>query len=525
MNRFSICATSLVLAVGSPLAAQPIPVQTGFPQTFPNGGGRVVFSSVVLADLTGDGLPEVIVGGVDGRVQAFRSTGAHLWTFATGSMAVASKPSVADIDGDGFPEVIVTTADATTQSLFDGGVWVLNHLGQQQCRYHTGDFNNDGREDGVYSTVALADLDRNDGGRLELVFNGWDGTLTALNDDCSVYWSLDLRETTWSSVAVGDVDLDGFPEVVAAVGTHFDGPPYNTENGGMLHVFRHDGSSELSGFPIQLDEVLHDPVLADLDGDHYLDIVVGIGRCWDVAACAPGGQVHPVTEVIYGFDRHGNPLPGWPVPITGQYTGYSPAVADLDGDQELEIVFNTIEKVGSADGDGWVYVVNGDGSAVPGWPTQALVPIDLNAASSPATLASAILADLTSDGEPEIIIPLNWEIVVFAADATQLTQTDCCPVPDGWQMISQYTLSSTPAVADLDGDGDIEIVAGGTTADGLFGRIHAWDMPGSYDPATCPWPQLRRAATSDGTVPTDLLFYSGFENGSTSEWDATVPAP
>jgi len=502
--------------------AQTVPNQTGFPVTFVDGGERVIFSSVAVADINGDGLKDVVVGGQDGKVHAYLHSGEHYWTFDTQSMAVSSTPAVADIDHDGYVEIVITTADPNTRDIYDGGLWVLDDLGNQKCRYHTGDFDRNGREDGIFSSVALADLDGHDNGKLEMVFNGWDGTLTALNDDCSVYWSLFLREATWSSVAIGDVDMDGSPEVVAGVGTHFDGPPINTENGGMIHVFRSDGQSELPGFPIQVDEVLQSPVVGDIDGDGFPDIIAGIGRCWDLEKCAPGGNTHAVTEVVYAWDRFGESLTGWPVSIPGQFASISPALADLDGDDLPEVVLNTIEKDGSDSGEGWVHVLNGDGSAAPGWPIQAMVPADPVTAVSPSTTASLVVADITGDGHLEVLIGLNFEIVIWDYLATQLTHTDCCPVPDGWQVKTEYIVGSTPAVADLDDDGDLEVVVGGSSAGGVIGMLYAWDFGDQKSSSGLIWPQFRRDHVSRGAL-LDVVFLSGFESGAFAYWAHVVP--
>src|SRR5437870_2248125 len=147
--------------------------------------------------------------------------------------------------------------------------------------------------------------------------------------------------TTTARPALGDLDHDGYPEIVYA----------NIE--GDVYVFRHDGTLA-PGFPVRIDPafsavplrtktnhlktgILGSPVLADLDGDGFLDIVVAA-----------------MDQHVYAWDRHGNLLPGWPVKIQDPAPGpgqtpvgaesiNTPVVADLAGDGHLEVVIETNE--------------------------------------------------------------------------------------------------------------------------------------------------------------------------------------
>src|SRR5438034_972902 len=144
--------------------------------------------------------------------------------------------------------------------------------------------------------------------------------------------------TTTSRPAIGDLDRDGYPEIVYA----------NIE--GDVYVFRHDGTLA-PGFPVRIDPafsavalrtktnhlktgILGSPVLADLDGDGFLDIVVAA-----------------MDQHVYAWDRHGNLLPGgpfvggWPVKLDGLAIdilpligpGHNVAVGDMDPSPGLEI--------------------------------------------------------------------------------------------------------------------------------------------------------------------------------------------
>ncbi len=74
-----------------------------------NAEGRTP-SPPALADLTGDGIPEIIVGDYDGKMHAIRANGTALWTsrvqFSNSDARFFAAPVVLDIDGDNDLDVV-----------------------------------------------------------------------------------------------------------------------------------------------------------------------------------------------------------------------------------------------------------------------------------------------------------------------------------------------------------------------------------------------------------------------------------
>ena len=126
--------------------------------------------------------------------------------------------------------------------------------------------------------------------------------------------------------AVGDVNGDGLPEVVAR------------NNAGAIFVWRGDGTL-LPGWPQYTTRALGRVTLADVTGDGIAEII----------AC---------DYMIHVFDGSGATLPGWP---DGLGPGHI-AVGDVDGDGANEIVF------ASEQGPGDLWVFRGDGRTGPPWP-------------------------------------------------------------------------------------------------------------------------------------------------------------
>jgi outer membrane protein assembly factor BamB len=515
IRLFTLLAAGLCGSVLEPSNAWAVfpNVTPGFPVVV--GSGANYLGPPVFADLNGDGENEIIFGANDGKVYAYQGNGLQLWQFDTGDTGIGGKPSVADIDGDGLLEVVVG-AGSTLQVGTTPGVTVVSNTGAFQCKFTTGS--------GVFSSPALAELDFDDVGQKEIVFGSWDFKVRVLNHDCSLKYQVTLLDTPWSSPAIGDLDRDGIPEIVIGAP---DNPnlPGSTGDGGLIHVFRNNLASEIPGFPYFIDETVDSsPALGDIDGDGWLDIVVGAGWCWDRPICAPLGVTHPVTEAVYALNRLGQLLPGWPVLLpSDRYVFGSPALADLDDNGDLEVVFNTLQKVEPpAVPDGWVYAVDGNGTTLAGWPTQPKTPATCDTSSFFGTSASPVIADLDGTAGLEIALPSVWEVVVWSPAGVQLSRQDSCPDPPAeWAMVTGGPVASI-GIGDVDGDGAAELVATGIDASPLTGLLSAWSFGNAAIGASQPWPQFRRSADNHALFRFEI-FLDGFESASFSEWSATFP--
>lgn len=523
----SMILLSMNLASGVAVALPPSnpEYQPGFPVTL--SGDFVRSASPALGDVNGDGIADVVVGGSDGMLYAYTGLGVLLWEVDTGNASIEGKAAIGDIDLDGRAEIIVGVGSTFTPNA-RGRLFIFDHNGVEQCHFDPFDVIPGGGPDGIYSSPALADLDGNDGGALEIVFGAWDERIRALHHDCTLLWERRVYDSIWSSPAIADLNLDGQLDVVIGADSHSAPPPVDTTDGGRLFAVNGATGIDLPGFPIQIDEVIvSSPAVGDIDGDGWPDIVVGTGNCWG-AGNGCGVPTHPgVGEYLNGWDRFGEPLAGWPRAIPGQTTDASPTLVDLDRDGRLEVVINTLDRE-SGTAQGFIYVLLGDGRNYPGWPVQPSTPGGCDGETVHfGTHASPIAVDLVGDKDLEIALPSNGDIVIWDRNANQLSRDmlvapGCAPPnPDALILNASGTVNGSAAVGDIDGNGDLEVVAAGYAQFGeQQGAIWAWDFS-SPSSAGAPWPTFRQGPESRADAFS--VFREGFENGTLSRWTSASP--
>jgi len=362
--------------------------QKGFPID-----GMVIKSSPVIADLYGNGTKSIIFGSDNNNVYGYMVDGLEMFGFpyATGD-DVRSSPAVADLDKNNSLELIIGS--------HDGSLHILSGFGQQLATHQI--------NGSINGSPAAVDLDQD--GDLEVVFtsyNGGTGDVHAIHHDGSTFYGFPvvLNEKMVGGAAAGDLDGDGFPEVVVCT---------DDDN---VYAIKKDGSI-MTGFPFtSTDRFYNAPTLVDLDGDSDLEIVVG-NRAGILQVLHHDGTEMASYEA--GDDIRGGI-----------------AVADLNDDGSYELLFTSY--------DDMIHVWNPiDGVELEGWP----VDMGSNALAEPVT------ADLDNDGDLEVVTTTrSGNAYVFHHDATPYNNF---PASLGGNV------ESSPAIGDIDGDGDFELVFGTT---------------------------------------------------------------
>ncbi|MFO7524967.1 MAG: FG-GAP-like repeat-containing protein [Ignavibacteriaceae bacterium] len=274
---------------------------------------------------------------------------------------------------------------------------------------------------------------------MEIIFGAGE-TLYAVNLDGTAVtgWPKTFTqyyEAVWA-VSFGDIDGDGEGEIVAGIG----GPL-----GGHIQAFKKDGSV-VTGFPVNVGRYPMTPILADLDGNGSMEIILGTR-----------------TGEAYVYKGDGTVYPGWPI-LMDRYVASSAAAGDVNNDGVMDIVMESRNRL---------YVWNKDGQSLPGFPYAVMDSlIGSNSYSAP------VLADLTNDGKLEIVFcshsdSTNAGGIIYAVkyDGTNLP---------GWPNTVPNWIYGAPIVADIDGDTELEIIIGeyGASPTPYF-NVFAYNVDGS----------------------------------------------
>jgi hypothetical protein len=140
-------------------------------------------------------------------------------------------------------------------------------------------------------------------------------------------------------------------------------------------------------------------------------------------------------DSVYVLNDNGSSMPGWPKKFNSDIAG-SIAVGDVDNNGDLEMVV--------CEFGGNVYVLNHDGSTM--W--VRFFQNQLSFAPSPA------LGDLNGDGKLEVVLPSkNRNLYAVQWNGTDLP---------GWPVVyaSQLYTESSPVLADIDADGVVDALLG-----------------------------------------------------------------
>jgi len=453
--------------------------------------------SAAVADLDGDGKPEIIVPR-GGLVVVWRADGTVLWRYATGQGRIWSSPVVGDFVGDSKLEVAVAARDR---------VFLLNAAGQVLPGFPViwqdelrslagGDVDGDGKLDLIASLARSGPTDvvnafRGDGTQVMGFPPNQTGT-----SGCAVDKLCYLAGCYDQNLAVGDLDGDSKLDLVAphdnayasfhkGSGVAFDASqlfkPKKTP--GVRYLFdlaeARQGYASSESTALQAHFTNTAPAIADLDLDGKYDVVM-LGSVQNAAQ-----SNRELGVGLWAMHNDASRLTAWETPF--HVPQYLSGLWDL-GNTNIVAATNqvSIADIDSAD-PGPELVFAGFDGVIHAVSAQRKELWSFRYTSDPKVLTGGVaIGDLSGDGIPE---------VVFTSYSTDADKSALYILDAGGNLQQQTALPRrgampVPTLADVNGDGSVEIVVSLKDAVDKVESVRVYTVSGSA--TNClPWPTGR----------------------------------
>jgi hypothetical protein len=231
--------------------------------------GRNRTHDVEAADLDRDGRLDVVVRGQTGfghkeghRILLFRQAGPDRWASRELRCPEGEGLKLADLDGDGDPDVVIAGRWYENAGDVLNGPWaehvITDRWAHGDAKVEVADFNRDGRPDVLLSPAEYK------GGTYRVAW------YEAPRDPRDGRWAEHVIvpevETVVHALGAADLDGDGAADVVIAR-MHQGAAPHE------VSVYRNDGTGRRWAQRVVSTRGSHNLVLADLDGDGAVDIL------------------------------------------------------------------------------------------------------------------------------------------------------------------------------------------------------------------------------------------------------------
>jgi hypothetical protein len=487
--------------------------RAGFPQTF----GTSLEGGATMADIEGRGELDTVVGGSDGTVHAIRPDGSeapgfpvftnlargvdpaypfnylksHAWKskqIGHPRQPIATPLAIGDLDHSGALYIVAVTDDGFVYA-WDGagnlrpGFPVFTDRSVERQTVPPPDTPNSYNPmTGASGGAALGDLEGT--GQLDIVVGGWDGKIYAWRPDGTFVqgWPVDAADIPPSAIppfgtpthdpkivttpTLVDIDGDGHPDVFTGLQDTVIGSSVVN----YVTAFSSTGNL-IANFPLQLDAITQ--------GYGTATDFVSIGVQTPAALTLPSGPAAIASPELFL---------NYVIPFSNPNAAFAESPGSFSEDASPMIRFTGSPSIGNLLGSASPQVVEAGVAVtdlltgITSTPGQGIRVRSAVSVTDPVTgdnvpqytqeiqglafFSAPAIADITGDGNPDIIL---------AADSAAVHGFDGVTggIAAGWPQWTGGWSGATPAVGDLTGSGTVDVAV--TTREGF---LHVFSTPG-----------------------------------------------
>ncbi|MCU0436384.1 MAG: FG-GAP-like repeat-containing protein [Raineya sp.] len=462
-----------------------------------NQNSALLGTSVASAgDINGDGFSDVIVGAPnfdngetdEGRVYVYHGSATGLsttpnWTAEVNQAGAEfgfSVSTAGDVNGDGFSDVIVGANKFDAGETDEGRAYVYHGsaTGLSTTPNWTtesnqvdallgwsvstaGDVNGDGFSDVIVGAI-IFDNGETDEGRAYIHH----GSATGLS--ITPNWVAESNQIVgnfgWSVASAGDVNGDGFSDVIVGVPFFTNGQTYE----GGAHVYHGStiGLSITPNWTAESNQIwaqfgISVSSAGDVNGDGFSDVVVGANRF-------DNGEVDEGRAYVYHGSAAGlSTTSSWQVEsnqANAEMGIYVSNVGDVNGDGFSDVAIGAWWFDNGEVDEGRVYVYHG---SITGLSTTPNWQVESNQANANLGVSIASAGDVNGDGFSDVIVGA-WGFDAGETDEGRvwlyLGSPNTLSSVVNWMIESNQTNAflgiSVSSAGDVNGDGFSDVIVG-----------------------------------------------------------------
>ena len=367
--------------------------------------------------------------------------------------------TLTDDNGDNYNAVTVVQSSPLLVDINEDGYYEIffgdnggyfhgvNYLGESLPGFP---INLPGTSNEIWGSPSSADIDND--GEIEFIITSKNKHCYIIDEFGNIELDYETDQYLMATPSLGNLDTDSDLEIIF----------FGYTSSGDVFAINHDGSNVVN-FPVQLNEkVLKGGAIYDIDNNGKDDIVVATENDKSIFIIYDNGTFENIFSSNDKFksapsviDNNGNIII-----IAGDEGGILYGITP-SGSLEFNIITgdnikgsagfidnNAISGLFFGSEDGNLYGIDLNGETLDNWPQTVIGGISGNTTIN----SSPIFADLDSDGESEVITASEeGQLIIYNIDGTPYSN---------FPIQFDFGFISSPTIADIDNDNDLEIIVG-----------------------------------------------------------------